>query len=456
MLFKLVILLVSLDAFSFDQAMIDKIQTTIDFQTNQNGSIGISVGLVEGNQRVILQSGKADLIQNIALEKDDFFAIGSVTKTFTSLLLSKAVSSGLVSIDDKVQSILAEFSHLRLGSFTLRQLSTHTSGLQRDVVKTTQGPYLPFENYSREMLVEELNSASITPIKDNIQYSNLGVALLGLCLEKIYKDTFDNIIYREILNPLNLSEIKNTIDYTTDINLVKKYTSAFLNVEPWKDLGVFNPVGSFKASTSLMLDYLYAQLNPEQTSLSDIIKNSQKELHKFSKYSIGYGWFINKRSYGHLYSHSGSTLGFSTKSYFVPESKKGLIVFTNSGSHVECVGSIFLASKDCTAKTVLSDTSDVTKEISGIYSTEDPKVAFKITSTGYGFVTLLLIGQDYPTRLFKVNANNYEFMSGTGTVEFVKNSRGKVDTMKFSQLSDGKTYSYTGQKTNLALKELLE
>ena len=97
----------------------------------------------------------------------------------------------------------------------------------------------------------------------------------------------------------------------------------------WKSLGVFNSVGSFKASASSMLDYLEAQLEPRRTKLREALENSQRVLHEYKGYNLGYGWFVFNENDVDTYWHNGSTSGFVTDAYFVPEQDKALIIFNN-------------------------------------------------------------------------------------------------------------------------------
>ena len=84
---KIFILLfcISFNAIAIDQEKIAKIQKTLDLQTQNRMHVGISVGLVEGNKTHIINSGYKDLKNNIHLSNSDYFSIGSVSKTFTSV-----------------------------------------------------------------------------------------------------------------------------------------------------------------------------------------------------------------------------------------------------------------------------------------------------------------------------------------------------------------------------------
>ena len=55
------LLCISLEVFAIDQSTIDKVQKALDIQTQNKSHVGISVGLIDGNQKVIINSGYKDL-----------------------------------------------------------------------------------------------------------------------------------------------------------------------------------------------------------------------------------------------------------------------------------------------------------------------------------------------------------------------------------------------------------
>ena len=82
------------------------------------------------DDRVVFACAGETKPQGIA-PKRVLFEIGSLTKVFTGLLLAKAVSEGRVTLDTTIEQILGNhsFADSRVGTITLRQLATHTSGL---------------------------------------------------------------------------------------------------------------------------------------------------------------------------------------------------------------------------------------------------------------------------------------------------------------------------------------
>ena len=98
--------------------------------------VGVVVGVLDlasGEQQVLTRggTGRAD---GSAVTANTFFEIGSITKTFTALVLATMVESGRVRLDTPVRDLLPAGVTVpaRDGAeITLEHLARHTSGLPR-------------------------------------------------------------------------------------------------------------------------------------------------------------------------------------------------------------------------------------------------------------------------------------------------------------------------------------
>src|SRR4051812_18954509 len=102
------------------------------------------------------------------------FRIGSITKTFTAVLVLQCRDEGLLDLDDPVSAHLDVPKH---GELTIRRLLSHTSGVQRepygDMWDTLATPSLD------ETLASLARAERVLPPGRRFHYSNLGFALLG-------------------------------------------------------------------------------------------------------------------------------------------------------------------------------------------------------------------------------------------------------------------------------------
>jgi D-alanyl-D-alanine carboxypeptidase len=72
-------------------------------------------------------SGTTDLARRVALRSDDILRVGSVTKTFTAVLILKLVEEGVLSLDDSLAKWFPNFPNAE--AITVRQLLNHSSGI---------------------------------------------------------------------------------------------------------------------------------------------------------------------------------------------------------------------------------------------------------------------------------------------------------------------------------------
>src|SRR5258708_22065573 len=97
-------------------------------------SVGIVVGMIGPDWRKVVSYGAVEKSDPRVLNGDTIFEIGSVTKVFTSLLLSDMVHRDQVALTDPVSKYLPAIVRMpqrNRKQITLQDLATHTSGLPR-------------------------------------------------------------------------------------------------------------------------------------------------------------------------------------------------------------------------------------------------------------------------------------------------------------------------------------
>jgi hypothetical protein len=201
-----------------------------------------------------------------------------------------------------------------------------------------------------------------------------------------------------------------------------------------------NPAGSFKANAKSMLDYLYAQLHPESSHLFHAITNSQKIIKKFKHYQMAYAWIVYQLNQKKMYWHNGYTGGFLTDAYFIPQDKKALVVFNNSGQSVDCIKEIYLFNQlDCQVKNIPLEDPNKLSQYVGHYYSQELGINIQVTNTKYGFLKMQVIGQLHGVRLYNVNQHQYSFLDGKGKVIFnYSDSFGLVKSLTLIQ--DGNSF----------------
>ncbi|SDZ26046.1 CubicO group peptidase, beta-lactamase class C family [Micromonospora pattaloongensis] len=128
------------------------------------------------------------------------FRIGSVTKTFTAVLVLQARDDGLLDLDDPIGRHLEVPAH---GELTVRRLLSHTAGLQRepygDVWDTLRAPDVG------GLIADLARAERVLPSGRRYHYSNLGLSLLGHAVARLRGGTWAEVLADRILTPLGLT-----------------------------------------------------------------------------------------------------------------------------------------------------------------------------------------------------------------------------------------------------------
>ncbi|KJY36028.1 serine hydrolase domain-containing protein [Streptomyces sp. NRRL S-495] len=176
---------------------------------------GAAVVVIRGDDRTVACRGHAVRSTERPVRADTRFELGSVTKTFTGLLLAEMAARGEVGYDDPIDRYLpadAAPGYPQERPITLLHLATHTSGLPRlpDGVLPGQVPRWftrPYATFGPAHLLRALPRTAVrgTP-GTQVRYSNLGCGLLGLLLANAAGQRYDDLLAARVCGPLGLMD----------------------------------------------------------------------------------------------------------------------------------------------------------------------------------------------------------------------------------------------------------
>ena len=204
----------------------DKLKETIQSLVNNNKTnAAIVVGLVDPNGTQFYGYGNMSNANPITVDKDTIFAIGSITKVFTTILLADMVNSGLVNLDDPIEKYFppsVKAPTYNGQKITLENLATHTSGLPEfpgshcvsnfngtDDEDSIQARLFFIEcekNYTFDQLYQDLSNTTLTSEPGlKFEYSTFGISLLGHILALKSGISYDRLLEEKILNVLGMN-----------------------------------------------------------------------------------------------------------------------------------------------------------------------------------------------------------------------------------------------------------
>jgi CubicO group peptidase (beta-lactamase class C family) len=305
----------------------------------------VAIGLVDGNQTHMIFAGKRSL-EGPLPDENTIFEIGSVTKTFTGLILADAVVRGEVQLDQPVGELLG--SDVRVPQFEeqpirLVDLATQSSALPR--LPNNMGffnPLNPYASYTDKDLHEFLADYKLSRAPGKkYDYSNLGVGLLGHALAKRAGKTYEELLKERVCEPLKMSDTTITLSDDRSARMASG-VSAILGIPAMKwDFGSMHGCGAIRSTLHDMLIYLHANLAPGDISLAKAIElaheprfeviSVEKKDHSY-KFEIGLAWQISTEDGQKIVWHNGMTGGYASYLALVPEKKRGIVVLANTAT----------------------------------------------------------------------------------------------------------------------------
>ena len=286
--------------------------------------------LIEYEGEIILQKSYNNSITKNQLETQ--FRVGSVSKTFTSILIMMLEKEGLLSLTDSVKKYLPSYIHQNI---TIEQLLTHQSGLPNYLAKNEYVMRLFEREYSAGELVEQFCSDSLEfDSGTKFQYSNSGYVVLSHIIEKVSGKLFREVLEEKIFQPLYMNDTYFGVSVDT-ANLAIGY----LYGQPEPKYYPKNVSGA-GGITSTLEDLLKWSHSIDEETLLPKEKLDSVFVPRASysdwEADYGYGWMLDrykfKTSKNHVIRyHPGTDFGFYSMFVKQPDKKITLILLNNTG-----------------------------------------------------------------------------------------------------------------------------
>jgi CubicO group peptidase (beta-lactamase class C family) len=304
---------------------------------------GAVIGVVEdGDQTVV---GFGAMGPSGTPPAQTLFEIGSITKTFTGLLLAEAVERGAVGADDPVTQYLPDSLNVRAYEgrpITLVQLVTHRSGLPRVPANLLPpvNPADPYAHYTVADLYAFLEGYQpSSPPDAAYAYSNLGMGLLGHALAWQADTSYAALVQQRITVPLGLDDTRMDLTPAQQDRFARGYNPAGAPTPPWH-IPTLAGAGALRATATDMLSYVRAHLAAADTTLlgramqratTPIADVDLGDNAAFTGTRIGYAWHMTPRDGQTVVWHNGGTGGFSSFIGFNRATGQGVVILTSAG-----------------------------------------------------------------------------------------------------------------------------
>ena len=338
-----------LSAEQSDHSELDvAVRTAAENFFKQDGTVSLMIGISRNGENRVFRFAKPG---SGFAEPDEtgIFEIGSITKTFTGIIIQDLIREGKLKLSTPLNDFLPEtcrLSPVNKKEILVKHLLSHTSGLPRmpsNHLETVKDYRQPYENYSMDHLTAFLKiyKPENEPGSSYL-YSNLGYALLGWIIEKVTGESYEKVIDRVVFKKLkmNRSFIEGTEEFRS--GMVQGYLWGQA-VPPWH-FGIVNAAGAIKSDIRDMLIYLNTNMNAgPENGFADFYRSHQPLFHdEKTKMDVGLAWHIvyfgEEGNRDHMVWHNGGTGGFRSFMGFVRSSRTGVVVLSNSVIDVDSVG----------------------------------------------------------------------------------------------------------------------
>ena len=259
------------------------------------------------------------------------FQIGSVTKTFTALLLATMTPTG----KSLWRTPSSRYLPAAAGSGTrLLDLATHTSGYPRiprgikaRMLLRLRDPYALVRDRHVDRSLRKL-SRNLGPGPHPFEYSNFGYGVLSRALAAAAGPPFGELLRQQVLRPLNLGEVTLETDPDLDRRRLFGHNASGSEMEHWHNPAL-QGAGFLFSSIEGMRSYLAANLFPETTSLRVPLELAQPARYPVGTgMQVGLGWFVRNTDEGRAHWHDGGIAGFGSFIGFDLERQLGVAVLT--------------------------------------------------------------------------------------------------------------------------------
>jgi serine-type D-Ala-D-Ala carboxypeptidase/endopeptidase len=305
-------------------------------RVQQEGVGLVALQVERGSGPRFAAAGRLGAAQGATPDEDTRFEYGSITKTFTALLLADSALRGELKLDDAVESVLPAGLKLRDSAgepLRFIDLATHRSGLPRLPPNIQPRDIAdPYADYDAAALWAGLQAWRAERRRgERFEYSNLGFGLLGEALARRLELDFATALARRVLEPLGLPELVVRTPGKDVPRLAPGHDAESRPVPPWR-FGVLGGAGAISGSARELARFAQAALGAVPTPLAPAFRLAMRRHAQGPAAGVGIGlaWFLPSVGGRELVNHDGGTFGMSTSLFIDPAAGRAAAVLANA------------------------------------------------------------------------------------------------------------------------------
>ena len=302
---------------------------------------GISIGIVANNKTSYYNYGTIEKGKKQVPAPNTTYEIGSLTKSFTGILLAHAVLDGKIDLDDDVHKYLdGPYPNLSFGGHPVRiiDLADHTAGFGKNVPEIKPGEtvdeiFQQYKGLTRQQFLKDLAAVKLDTIPGTrFNYSNAGAQLIGIILERVYNMSYSDLVKKYISGPNHMNDTRCEIPAADSGRFAKGYDEKG-NLAPrisiWKNIPA---AGYLKSTARDIVEYIKLNMNEADPAIALAHQIIFKNTSEYNA-DIGLFWFIKRSAGGNRrVEHAGGSFGATSYCMVYPGLKTGIVILTNDAS----------------------------------------------------------------------------------------------------------------------------
>lgn len=312
---------------------------------------GVSIVVVKGDKTLFQEGfGYADMKNKIKADASSNFYIASSTKSFTGLLASLLDAEEIIKLDDPLTKYFpnTDFPEdLKAGEIKIRDLITHTTGLENDPLSFR----VAFSgNHDFPSRLELMNDCRTNKAgKGTFSYTNTGYNIYAIIVEKVTGKSWKDHLQEKIFEPLGMNRTSAYISKAKQENwamalpYMGRAEDDIREVYLKKKDNTMQAAGGLVTNGEDLANWLkvqigLGQLKGKRIFPEAIMKSNRSAMVEggtrnslFKGKGYGMGWQVGTYAGEETIWHFGGFGGFLTHISYMPEKEIGVAVMVNEG-----------------------------------------------------------------------------------------------------------------------------
>ncbi len=404
------------------------VRAMVDARIRNGEFRSVVIGLTDGEHSTIAGFGT---VGTAAPDGRTVYEIGSVTKTFTALLLAQLVADHKVRLEDAVAQVVPAFRlpHYQGKPITFADVATHSSGLPRLPANLAPKDMAnPYVDYGRQQLLDGLAASELTRSPGALYaYSNLGFGMLGEALADHAKLPYGALVAQRITQPLGMQSTSTDISKDMAARLAPGHDASGKPAPNW-DMGAMAGAGALKSTAADML--LYVQAMMRARGQPDSPFGLAQAPTALPDTRIGLAWHVSAMRGKQLVWHNGMTGGYASFVGYTDDGRLGVVVLADSARPVDPIGIGSLFPDGANAAPPVTLTASQLARYAGRYELA-PGFVLTVTAVADG-LTVQATGQP-PFAANATGDGEFQIVEVGARLSFKQDAAGVVDSVILRQ-----------------------